>query len=162
MPHMPGGISMSQVELHQRRSDKTDIDAAQALIDAVRRNDVIAVQRITRRPDIARIAVALADRIVLPPLRPCGTRAAAERHLSNGEELDAACLAARRRYYRDIKRGQRPGRPPASSTASSPTTSSPAVDPIVVERLIDGQPPLHVTRAERAAAVRLLDHRGHT
>jgi hypothetical protein len=52
----------------------------------------------------------------------------------------------------------------SSSTPStrSTTPSSPDIDHIVIERLIAGEPPLHVTRAERAEAVRLLDHRGHT
>src|SRR4051794_24533211 len=102
MPHMPGGITVSQVELQPRRSDITDIDAAQALIDAIHRGDQLTIQRILRRPDLPRIAVALAERLPRSTrsLAPCGTRSAAERHRRLGEPVDDACARARLMYYR--------------------------------------------------------------
>lgn len=39
--------------------------------------------------------------------KPCGTRAAAMRHQRNGEELDAACLAALKTWERERSRRRR-------------------------------------------------------
>lgn len=41
------------------------------------------------------------------PLKPCGTRAAAERHRYHGEPLDDACLEASREHERNRKRTPR-------------------------------------------------------
>lgn len=124
---------------------------ASALIAAVRSGDRRTVQRILRRPDLAQIAVTLAEWHAGPkPLQPCGTRSAAERHLANGEPLDAACLAARRKYYRERPRTQRHGE------------AAPSVDPLAIERRLDGDLTVRLTRAERAAAIRQLDAAGHT
>lgn len=51
---------------------------------------------------------------------------------------------------------------PAVRSGAQTSSDVCTVDPVVVERLLDGQPPLHVTRAERVEAVRLLDSRGVT
>jgi len=107
---------------------------AQALINAIRRDDHATVQRILHRPDLPRIALTLAEWHAGPKaLQPCGTRAAAERHIANGEPLDGACLAARRRFYRDRKRDQRRTQ---QRDASTPVvyTEGPAPNPGAVRQ----------------------------
>src|SRR4051794_26288768 len=165
MRHMPGGISVSPLESQPCPSDKTDIDVAQALIDAVHRGDRLTVQRVLRRPDLPRIAVALAERLPRStrPTAPCGTRSAAERHLRYGEPMDNACAEARLLYYRIRRRRQLDQQRADRQLGTPKPKTPPLVDHVVVERLINGQPPLHVTRAERAEAVRILHYeRGRT
>lgn len=135
-------------------------ELTQALVDAVHRNDQLAVQRLLRRPDLPRLAVGLASRLepTPRPLEPCGTRSAAERHIMRGELVDDECADARRAYYRERHLRQRALR----AEGAAPSKPTVVVDEVAVERLAEGLPVEKPRRAERLAAVLLLHDRGYT
>jgi len=138
----------------------------EALVVAVHHGDQLTIRRILDRPDLPRIAVDLALRVPLLTRRhrsPCGTRAAAERHLAHGEVLDIACLEARRAYFRNRQRRVRAqGREEDPKTRAKRRRRVQAIDQVAIDRYVNGDLTVPLLREEKKAALVLLVKKGYT